>query len=247
MGTSKSNVNMKKAAWDKAAKGCAPISSFFKPVPIINEQITVWESNEGKIEIIIDEFHLPSSLICASLMTDSEGCSPLHVSSPPDPMVADILINDAAVCIHDVQQTKHNKNIQQPAVSPEPINPAEFLDITTDEDKLLPPLLSKVVKTLMLEVKKHKSFQVLFKLQAIKNYLKLLECYCCVPNIRDPVMQAGLTVAKSVGKGPYFACKVQSLVTYIKQFQCLPPNNAGKHHVHPSLLNNKFIKPFINI
>ena len=247
MGTSKSNVNMKKAAWDKAAKGCAPISSFFKPVPINHEQITVWESNEGKIEIIIDEFHSPSSLICASLMTDSEGCSPLHVSSPPDPTVADILINDAAVCIHDVQQTKHNKNIQQPAVSPEPINPAEFLDVTADEDKLLPPLLSKVVKTLMLEVKKHKSFQILFKLQAIKNYCELLECYCCVPNIRDPVMQAGLTVAKSVGKGPYFACKVQSLVTYIKWFQCLPPNNAGKHHVHPSLLNNKFIKPFINI
>ena len=62
----------------------------------------MWESNEGKIKIIIDEFHLPSSLIHASLMTDSEGCSPLHVSSPPDPMVADILINDAAVCIQDV-------------------------------------------------------------------------------------------------------------------------------------------------
>ena len=54
-------------------------------------------------------------------------------------------------------------------------------------------------------------------------------------------MQAGLTVAKSVGKGPYFAHKVQSLVTYIKRFQCLPPNNVGKHHVHPSLLNDEQI------
>ena len=62
-----------------------------------------------------------------------------------------------------------------------------------------------------------------------------------MPNIRDPVTQAGLTVAKSVGKGPYFAHKVQSLVIYVKQFQCLPPNNAGKHHVCPSLLNNEQI------
>ena len=71
MGTSKSNVSAK-----KAVKGCAPILGFFKPVPINCEQIAVQKSNEGKIEIIIDEFHLPSSLICASSMTNSEGCSP---------------------------------------------------------------------------------------------------------------------------------------------------------------------------
>ena len=176
---------------------------------------------------------LKSSLICASSMTNSEGCSPQHVSSPPDPTVADILINDVAVHTQDVQQTEHNKNIQQPAVSPEPINPAEFLDITADEDKLQPPPLGKVVKILMLEAKKHKSFQ------AIKSYLELLKHYCHVSNIRDLVTQAGLTVAKSVGKGPYFAHKVQSLVIYVKQFQCLPPNNAGKHHVCLSLLNNE--------
>ena len=158
MGTSKTNVNAKKAVQDKAVKGCTPILSFFKPVPINCEQIIVQESKEGKIEIIIDEFHLPSSLICASSMTNSEGCSPLHVSSPPDPTVADILINDMAVHIQDVQQTEHNKNIQQPTVSLGPINPAEFLDITADEDKLQPPPLGKVVKTLMLEAKKHKSF-----------------------------------------------------------------------------------------
>ena len=241
MGTSKSNVNVKKAVQDKAVKGCAPISSFFKPVPINHEQIAVWESNEGKIKIIIDKFHSPSSLIHASLMTDNKGCSSLHVSSPPDPTAADILINDAAVRTQDVQQTEHNEDIQQPAVSPEPINLAEFLNITADKDKLQPPPLSEVVKTLMLEAKKHKSFQALFKLQAIKNYLELLKCYHHVPNIRDPVTWAGLTVAKSVGKGPYFARKVWSLVTYVKQFQCLPPNNAGKHHMHPSLLNNEQI------
>ena len=93
----------------------------------------VRESNEGKIKIIIDEFHSPSSLIHASLMTDNEGCSSLHVYSPPDPTAADILINDVAVRTQDIQQTDHNENIQQPAVSPEPINPAEFLDITADE------------------------------------------------------------------------------------------------------------------
>ena len=109
MGTSKSNVNSKKAAQDKAEKVCAPILSFFKPVPINHEQIMVQESNEGKIKIIIDKFHSPSSLILASLMTDNEGCSSLHVSSPPDPTVADIIINDVAVCIQDVQQPSITK------------------------------------------------------------------------------------------------------------------------------------------
>jgi len=89
------------------------------------------------------------------------------------------------------------------------------------------------------EAKKHQSFLALFKLQAVKNYLKLLNRYHHIPNIKNPITQAGLVVAKSVGKGPYFARKIQQLVTYVDRFHTLPPMGCGKHHGHPMLLNNE--------
>ncbi|KAF8578546.1 hypothetical protein K439DRAFT_1648756 [Ramaria rubella] len=54
-------------------------------------------------------------------------------------------------------------------------------------------------------------------------------------------MRASIAVAKSVGKGPYFARKIRSLTHYIGHFHTLPPTTAGKHNTHPSLLNNEQI------
>jgi hypothetical protein len=116
---------------------------------------------------------------------------------------------------------------------------SHFLDMTADEDAPQLPPLGEVVKQLIDEANRHGSFTALFKLQAVKAYLELHERYRLIPNIKNPVTRASLTVAKSVGKGPYFARQVRKLGTYIKQFQCLPPTGSGKHHVHPSLLNNE--------
>ena len=52
-------------------------------------------------------------------------------------------------------------------------------------------------------------------------------------------MRASLAVAKSIGKGPYFAHKIRTLTKYIGQFQTLPPTTIGNHNAHPSLLNNE--------
>ena len=48
-------------------------------------------------------------------------------------------------------------------------------------------------------------------------------------------------MAISIVKGPYFAHKVRMLHNYVENFCTLPPMNAGKHHAHPSLLNNEHI------
>jgi hypothetical protein len=74
---------------------------------------------------------------------------------------------------------------------------------------------------------------------AVKSFLELQEKYRKSPRIKNPVTRASHVVAVSIGKGPYFARKVQALHNYIQKFRTLPPTNAGKHHAHPSLLNNE--------
>ena len=54
-------------------------------------------------------------------------------------------------------------------------------------------------------------------------------------------MRASDTIARSVGKGPYFAHQIQHLSLYIRRFHTLPPTTKGKHHAHPSLLNNECV------
>ncbi|KAF8587728.1 hypothetical protein K439DRAFT_1652205 [Ramaria rubella] len=86
----------------------------------------------------------------------------------------------------------------------------------------------ETTKKLIMEAKKFKSFSHLMHLHAIKA-------------VADPTMCASIAVAKSVGKGPYFARKIRLLTCYIGHFCTLPPTMAGKHNAHPSLLNNEWI------
>ena len=118
--------------------------------------------------------------------------------------------------------------------------PLLFLDPTAD-DEFEPPTIAvgTIVAGLLKEAKQHKSFAVLFKLHAVHNFLELHEWYQLVPNIKNPVMRASAIIAKSIGRGPYFACHIRLLVHYIQRFHTLPPSRAGKHQSHPSLLNNE--------
>lgn len=117
---------------------------------------------------------------------------------------------------------------------------ASFLDPTAD-DKLDPPYIpiGKVIEGLIKDAAKYKSFSAQFKLHAIRNYLELFERYRRIPNIKNLAIRASLAIAKSVGKGPYLARMIRRLVVYIHRFKTLPPSRAGKHHAHPSLLNNE--------
>ncbi|KAF8581939.1 hypothetical protein K439DRAFT_1647755 [Ramaria rubella] len=96
----------------------------------------------------------------------------------------------------------------------------------------------EATKKLIMEAKKFKLFSCLMHLHAIKAFLELHEKYQLVA---DSAMRASIAVAKSVGKGPYFARKIRSLTHYIGHFCTLPPTTAGKHNAHPSLLNNEWI------
>lgn len=99
--------------------------------------------------------------------------------------------------------------------------------------------VNETVDKLINDAKRHKAFTPLFTLQAIKSYLDLTAKNQRVPIIRNPRERASLAVAKSVGKGPYFARKIRHLAVYINNFRTLPPTGSGKHHAHPSLLNNE--------
>ena len=116
----------------------------------------------------------------------------------------------------------------------------QWLDATDDEyHGELPPTVGTIVMNLIKDAKCHKSFAALFKLQAVKYYLELLLKYSQNAKINNPRTRASLAVAKSVGKGPYFARKIRHLKLYIEHFRTLPPTSSGKHVGHPSLLNDE--------
>lgn len=121
-----------------------------------------------------------------------------------------------------------------------------FLDTAVDDDDddnsgLEPPPVIDIVNTLIMEAKKFKSFTSLMHLHALKQFIELWEKYKHIPRICAPMMKASHTVAVSIGKGPYMARKLRTLYKYVARFRMLPPMSAGKHHAHPSLLNNERI------
>lgn len=120
----------------------------------------------------------------------------------------------------------------------------DFLETRGDEfefEKDKTPDLSLVVEKLMVAAKRHKSFAALFKLQAVQQYMQLTERYSRIPAIKNPRTRASAAVALGVGKGPYFSRQIRHLKLYIARFHTLPPTNSGKHHGHPSLLNNEHV------
>jgi hypothetical protein len=117
----------------------------------------------------------------------------------------------------------------------------ELLDIAADDDDDDgdKPAVGEIIKQLITAAKRHKSFTALFKLQAVNSYLELVAKYSRNPKIKNPRTRASQAIAKGVGRGPYFAKQIRHLTLYIERFRTLPPPNAGKHHAHPSLLNNE--------
>lgn len=119
---------------------------------------------------------------------------------------------------------------------------AAFLDTTEDDSDAIESIsVLKSVKKLIMDAKKYKSFTSLFYLTSLKQFIELWEKYKQNPRIKAPMVKASHVVAVSVGKGPYVARKIRTLYRYVARFHTLPPTNTGKHHAHPSLLNNERI------
>lgn len=119
----------------------------------------------------------------------------------------------------------------------------DFLNPSNDDDDQgLTVPLRVILKRLISEAKKFKSFSSLLHIHAIEKFLNLKDSYTRNPKIKNPTMRASLKVAQMLSKGPYFARKIRRLARYIEKFETLPPVSSGKHHAHPSLLNNEQIQ-----
>ncbi|KAG6885412.1 hypothetical protein C0995_009294 [Termitomyces sp. Mi166 len=120
----------------------------------------------------------------------------------------------------------------------------ELLDITVDDEfdsetSRAQPRIEGLVEQLLKDAKQHKSYGAVFKLQAVKNYFGLCKKFSANPKIKNPQTQAAFAVAKGVGKGAYFARQVAHLIRYMEHFHVLPSLGSGKHHAHPSILNDE--------
>lgn len=121
------------------------------------------------------------------------------------------------------------------ALSSQKLRLLPSLKQTVDED------ISQTLAKLIAEAKQFKSFTALMHLYALKRYTELHRQYKANPKVKAPATKASYAVAVSIGKGPYFARKIRTLCRYVERFRTLPPLTAGKHHAHPTLLNNERI------
>jgi hypothetical protein len=223
-GTSRANIFKKQATLRKAAAGSAKISGFFASVPKLTRQ---------PIEVL----EIESS---SSEGTSSDSGEEDWVDIPNLPLEPHSSITPVpSTPVSETAELPSGNNL--PNNSTDPVPPAvSFLNPTADDEfgpEHIPT--GTLVAGLIKDATKHKAFGALFKLHAVRNYLELHERYKLIPNIKNPTMRASLVVAKSVGKGPYLARQIRHLIIYINKFHTLPPSRAGKHHAHPSLLNNE--------
>lgn len=185
---------------------------------------------------------MPSSDSEESMDAIEEGLEPKEVIGFGEEKVVKIGEEIAETTGKDSIPASANKVFELQHAAATDMSAVEYLDLTADdEDEPVSVPVGLTIKALIKLAKRHQSFSALFTLHAVKTYLELLERFRRVPNIKNPVHRASLAVAKSAGKGPYFARKVVQTVVYTGRFRTLPPNSSGKHHAHPSLLNNERI------
>jgi hypothetical protein len=151
-----------------------------------------------------------------------------------------VSITGSVCVVGSMPQTEQNQSDSESRERQSPA--AVWLDPTADkEDGPAVVLVMGATKKLIKEAKKLIFFSVLMQLCALKHFIELQEHYTHNLNVKNPGMRASYAVSISIGKGPYFTHKVPMLHNYIKEFHTLLPMSAGKHHAHPSLLNNEHI------
>ena len=117
-----------------------------------------------------------------------------------------------------------------------------FLDVTDeDTDNRQTESVLDTIKRLTVDAKKYKSFNSLFHLNALEQFVEMWGKYQHNPKIKGLKMKASHTIAVSVRRGQYFAQKLRSMYTYVERYHTLPPEGKGKHHAYPTLLNNEQI------
>lgn len=235
-GTGRTSCYLREKKLQQAATGCFKMTAFFKPRDAAQNHhamgSTLGPVTSQAPAVDVTDSIAPSlsvhDAICAPGLTVSDLHEPATQTAPPE--------SPTRHSDNPIESTDNSNELtDSPAVTPE-----EFLSPTSDEEDVPEgESVVQTVKRLKAEAKRYQSFGSLFQLCAIENFITLLDWYKHNPKVKSPVKKASETVARSVGRGKYFARKVRTLHRYIQQFKTLPPTNSGKHHAHPSLLNNE--------
>jgi hypothetical protein len=162
-GAGRSSIFAKQANLRKAAKGSRDITSFFaKKVHVkSSEPATVCQHD-------------------VSTVSESSDIEPMQTEHTLDSSLASITHKQQQdVNPERIHSSAQTANLQDALSESKQLDLTEFLDITADDEDELPsqPPLCDVVTKLIGEAKRHQSFPALFKLQAVKNYLELLNRY----------------------------------------------------------------------
>lgn len=225
----------RKKVLKEAAIGSAKITNFFQPKETVEEL----ESEQEDEPAPLSSLALSSY---ANFWAQHQQQLELWAETPRGEeqlgLVSQSVVHSNSATQTDVPGVAEIENFQPETIGAS--NTVEFLDVSMDDEQdEQRPAVGIIVGRLIKEAQKHHSFASLFKLQAVKNYLGLFEKYKNIPQIRNPKVRSSTTIAYSVGKGPYFAKQIRKLALYINRFHSLPPTGSGKHHAHPSLLNDE--------
>ncbi|TFK29060.1 hypothetical protein FA15DRAFT_678128 [Coprinopsis marcescibilis] len=249
-GAGKTSVYVKGKALKKAAVGCKTIDSFFSRANSTQSEVPPEANGPHEAGLSVPENCTndtdPPLRVCVETPTHEldnlvlATCEqPSGSAEPPAPTDQPTDNTDTRNANAEPPATAANASTN--ATDNESIAIEELLNISVEWDDIAetrPPLHVVLMRLLQL-MKKHKSYSALLKLESVKNYLWLKADYTQNPWVRNPATRASLAVARAIGKGPAFAWKIRELMLYIDRFHTLPPSKAGKHHAHPSLLNNE--------
>ncbi|EAU83213.1 hypothetical protein CC1G_11674 [Coprinopsis cinerea okayama7 len=249
-GTGKTTLWKNKKKYMQAAIGTSAISGFFSRAKQLASEFKAptpdLASGSGSALAPIDvDTDSDPEIISVDAAPSTSSIEPDTSHPGPETVVT------APMSVPDCQSQAVIEELPAPSAEPAPLpveEPSsaetiavrELLDISMEwEPAPARPPLRVILMKLIAAAKKHGAYSSLIKLNSVKDYLSLVYTYEMNPRIKNPRTKASLAIAARIGKGPAFARKIRELAIYIDRFHTLPPRNRGKHHAHPSLLNDE--------
>ena len=104
--------------------------------------------------------------------------------------------------------------------------------------------ITTIIRSCLKDVKKCNSrhaIKTLCKLTAVSEYIQLRARYKKHNACKRPCLAASVAIARSMGKGPYFARQIRQLELYLMRYQHLPPPKQFAKYAHQTLLDNECV------
>jgi hypothetical protein len=138
------------------------------------------------------------------------------------------------------ENSPEDANVNDPEL-PEVVAAREFFEAEEYEQ---PRTIKQIVAACLKDVKKLRtvrSIKMVTQLTAVTEYVKLRERYREHGRCKRPHLAASLAVAKSMGKGSYFARQTRHNEIYLIRHKRLPPSKASGKDGQYTLLDNETI------